>query len=143
MSNPTRSVSKSYKYGQKKTSYKNMTQEEQMNHDLAQDQANEQNLKTVIKSKGYKSKKINKYIEKVVGKFDPKIVHVKNLVYAGRDLISIRINEDKFAHRAFTINKIEKLSNKLSDYLAKKEVNGKMMILEMKPNYTTQINYII
>ena len=106
---------------------KALTTEQQLEYDLQRDEQNEVKLKEVIRAKGYKAKKINKYIEKIVGQFEPKIVHINNLVSKGKDLISIRINENKFENRSFTLNKIKSLSDKLSQYLNKKDVNGKQM----------------
>lgn len=125
--NKTDQPTKSVRVSKTAKPNKALTTEQQLEYDLKQDEKNEAKLKEVIKSKGYKAKKINKYIEKIVGKFDPKIVHINNLVSKGKDLISIRINENKFENRSFTLNKIKSLSDKLSQYLNKKDVNGKQM----------------
>ena len=44
---------------------KALTTEQQLEYDLQRDEQNEVKLKEVIRAKGYKAKKINKYIEKI------------------------------------------------------------------------------
>jgi len=124
---PTKSIQKNLKYIDNKINYNKLTVNEKLEYDLKDTIYVEKQLKHTIKGKGYNSKKLIKYINKIVGKFDPDIKHIKNLIYAGKDLLSIRINEDKFENRHFTINKIKQISNKLSNYLNKKNINGKNM----------------
>ena len=90
-------------------------------------EAHEKAIKHVVREKGYKYKKITKYIDSIFGNDDPDIKYIKNLRYNGKDLISIRINDNKFENRFYTIKKIKRLSDKLSDKLLKKGVQGKMM----------------
>lgn len=101
--------------------------EEQAKKDLEEMDKQERALKDVIRNKGYKYKSIDKVINKVVGKYEPQIVHIPNMRYSGRDLISVRINENLYANRTFSINAIKKISDKLSNKLLDKGVNGKMM----------------
>lgn len=97
-----------------------------MDYDYKQDIANEKGLKNAIRTKGYSYTKLNKYIEKETGKYKPVIKHIKNLSYAKRNIISIRFNENQFENRTFTIDKIKKISEKLSNYLKDKDIKGKM-----------------
>ncbi len=124
---PTVSISKSNKSYINKLNYNKLNDNEKLEHDLAKDKENTKNLKSVIRNSGYSYKKLNKYIEKEVGKYDPNITHIKNLVSKGKNLISIRFNEDIYKKQKFTINKIKNISNKLSNYLKNKGVQGKAM----------------
>ena len=112
---PTVSVSKSKSYATKRAteakSYKDMSVKEKMEYDLAKLEANENDIKNTLKNKGYNYESFNKYIDKDLGRYEPDIKHIKNLRYAGMDIISIRINEDKFSNQTFSINKIQKLSD--------------------------------
>ena len=124
---PTKSIPEFKLNNQEKLKYNKMSVEEQLEYDLKKEEGNNKNLKTVVRNKGYKFKKINSIIMDVVGKYNPKITHIKNLVIAGKDLISIRINEDKFEKQTFTLKQIKSLSNTISEKLKEEEVNGKMM----------------
>jgi hypothetical protein len=98
---------------------------EKLNQDLKNDlkkyELNEKNLKNVMRNAGYKSKKINKYINKIVGVYDPEIRYIKNLKYNGKDIIAIKIV------KKMKIKKIQELGNAISAYLHQKNVNGIMM----------------
>jgi hypothetical protein len=128
---PTKSVSVSNKHSNKKDKeiekYNKMSDIEKLNYDLDQDKKREKRLRHAMRNKGYKSTKLNDYINSVVGNYDPKVVHLKNLVSSGKDLISIKIHENKFKNQEFTIDKIKKISNKLSNLLKQNNVNGKLM----------------
>jgi hypothetical protein len=100
---------------------------EQLEADLKEMEAHEKAIKQVVREKGYKYKKITKYINSIFGNDDPNIKYIKNLKYNGKDLISIRINDNKYENRFYTIKKIKRLSEKLSNKLLKKGVQGKMM----------------
>ena len=95
--------------------------------DLREMDEHEKLIKTSVRSKGYTATKINKYLEKQLGDKDPTIRYIKNLKYAGKDLISIRINRDVYEHKNYTIKNIKKITNDLSHYLEKKNVQGKIM----------------
>lgn len=124
---PTKSSSIGKAHIAKKITYNKMTELEKMEFDLKKEEQNETKLKEIIKNKGYSTKKITGYIKKMIGKYDPNIVYIENLVFKGKDLISVRINENIYEHNTYSINKIKKISNALSQYLNKKKVNGKMM----------------
>ena len=49
------------------------------------------------------------------------------MFYKNKDLISIRINENKFLNNSYSLKQIKRLSDKLSNYLLKKGIVGKMM----------------
>jgi hypothetical protein len=124
---PTKSVSSGKQYEHAKVNYDKLNDMEKMEYDLKQLEQEEYDLKHTIRDKGYKSKSINRYIEKIVGSYNPKIKVIKNLVYGGRNVISIRINENKYDKQFFTVGKIQKISDKLSNYLNTKDVQGRMM----------------
>ena len=121
---PKKSISKVNKI---KPNHKTLDIQEQLEKELKHQKENKVNLKSVIRNKGYKYKKMNKYIEGILGKYEPKIQFIKNLVYNGKDIISIRLNEDKYENRYFTVKKVKELSNELSKKLKEKKVNGKIM----------------
>ena len=118
---PTKTVMKP------KAPKKKLSVNEQLEADLKEMKDNEKAVKTVVKDKGYSYKKITKYINKVLPDDEPIIKHIKNLRYSGKDLISIRINADRFENRDYTLKRIKKLSQKLSNKLLKEGVKGKMM----------------
>ena len=60
--NQTDKPTKSIKVSKKVNNYKAMTPEQRLEYDLQLDEQNEAKLKQVIRDKGYKYKKINKYI---------------------------------------------------------------------------------
>ena len=122
MSQPQKSVST---FKQKTNSaYEKMTTTEKLEYDLAQQEKREKELKVIMNSRGYNSKKLNKYIESIVGKYDPTIQYIQNTRYSGKDLISIRISENKFRNQYFTVNQIKRISNKLSNKLQQKGIIG-------------------
>lgn len=88
---------------------------------------NEKNLKSIIRGKGYKYKKVSKCINETLGKYEPSIKYIKNLVYSGKDIISLRLRENKYEHRYFTLKTVKRLSDELSKKLKENNVNGKMM----------------
>lgn len=126
-SKPTISESANSSHKQKQINYNKMTTKEQMEYDLKQIKRNERNLKNAIRAKGYSFKTINKYITKILGRYDPNVVHIKNLVYNGKDIISIRINANKYKNIHFKVKDVKDITNKFSQYLLKKEVSGKLM----------------
>ena len=101
---PTKSISKGIKQKKEREAYNKLTDNEKLEYDLKKDEENEVNLKGVIHSKGYKYAQLSNYINKIVGKYNPKIVRIKNLKDGNKDLISIRIDENKFEkeNKSFT-----------------------------------------
>lgn len=126
-SGPTRSVPEYIGYRERKAKYDAMESKDQLEHDYQEKKSNEKNIKQTLRNKGYSSKKFNKYIDKLVGDYKPQITYIKNARYQGKDLISIRFQEDKYQQRKFRISSIEKISNKVSRYLQKKNYNAKFM----------------
>jgi hypothetical protein len=140
---PTKSVSTNLKYIDKKINYNKLTVNEKLEYDLKHAKHVDKQLKQTMKSKGYNSKKLTKYINKIVGRYEPQIKYIKNLVsHSGKDLLSIRINEDKYENRHFTIKKIKEISNKLSNYLNNKNVNGKTMTALLYGNLNWKSGYL-
>ena len=126
---PTKSISKGIKQKKEREAYNKLTDNEKLEYDLKKDEENEVNLKGVIRGKGYKYKKLSNYINEIVGKYNPKIVRIKNLKDGNKDLISIRIDENKFEkeNKSFTVKKIKQISDLLSNFLEENKVSGKQM----------------
>jgi len=85
-------------------------------------------IKKIIKKRGYKYTKIDKYIDKKLGKYAPKQIYIKNLKYAGKEIVAIKFDKNKLLDTNFTIKKIQKIGDDFTQYLQRKGVNGKMMI---------------
>ncbi len=100
---------------------------ENLNKQLEEDAREFKNFKKVVKKSGYSSKKINKYIQKKLGKYDPTIKYIENLKYKGRDIVGIKFTENKFENRYFKIDDVQTLSDKFSKYLHTKGVEGLFM----------------
>lgn len=129
--NKFKSISKGKKHIQKnelsKKAYNKLSANEKLEYDLAEMKKDEKNVKNTFRAKGYSSKKLNKYIEKKLGAYDPSIKKINNLVYAGKDIIRIKFDEDKYEKRHFSLNKIQKISDEFTKYLQQKGVTGKLM----------------
>ena len=98
-----------------------------MQYDLEEAENHEREINRVLKNKGYSSKNFLKYVKEKLGKYNPQVSFIKNARYAGKDLISIRFNEDKFEKIKFTVDKIKILSDMFSQFLQEKNYNAKFM----------------
>ena len=123
---PTPSVIKA-KYQQAKDAYSKLTHTQQLEYDLKMLKKNEKSIKKLGKTKGYDN--IDAILHKSLDKYDPTIQTIKHLKYGGKDIISIRINKEQYNpnNRKFTVKDIQKLSDKLSKKLHKKDISGKIM----------------
>jgi len=107
--------------------YNKLSTKDKLEYDLAQMNKDEKNIKDTFRARGYSSKKLNKYIEKKLGVYEPSIKKIDNLVYAGKDIIRIKFDENKFEKRHFSLSKVQKISDEFTKYLEHKGVTGKMM----------------
>ena len=136
---PTVSIYKTNKA--KHTAYNKLDESGKLEYDLEEGAVQRKELRHAIRNKGYKAKKLNSIFEKVIGKYEPKIKFIKNLKFKGKDIISIRIDENKFDNNTFSIKKIQKLCNKLTQTLKTDNINGQFMCamdyahLGWKPGY--------
>lgn len=127
---PTPSVSTNKKTASKlREDYKKLTIQQQLDHDLKNIKAAEKLLKTTVRNKGYSSKLFNKIVNKDLENYDPSISTLKNTRYHGKDILSIRINQNKYSqyNRKFTIDDIQTLSDKFSQDLKKNNIEGSIM----------------
>ena len=125
----------------KYSAYNKLSTTDKLKFDIQELDTKEKDLRHAIRDKGYKAKRINSIFDSVVGKYNPEIKFIKNLKFKGKDIISIRIDENKFDNNFYSVKKIHKLCNKLSDALKAKHVNGSFMCamdygkLSWKPGY--------
>jgi hypothetical protein len=97
-------------------------------------------VKENIKSKGYKSSLVNK----LQGKFDdysPDIKLLDNVKYIGHKIMSMRFNASKFNGGDYSKNKVLNISNKISQFLREKGVDGKIMTSIKHPYYNWRSGY--
>ena len=95
--------------------------------DLKEIQDNEKRIKKHLKSKNY-SKKILKKISKKVDKYDAKIKLLDNIKFIGHKILRIRFDANKFNNNTlYTRQKIQKISNDLSQLLYRKGIQGKLL----------------
>jgi len=109
--------------------YKNMSDLQKLEYELEQYNESKRALKTTARTKGYSSKALNKIINKDLEKYEPTVTALKNTRYHGKDVISIRIDQDKYStnNRKFTIKNIQKISDSLSKELKENNINGNIM----------------
>jgi hypothetical protein len=124
MSQPSKSVSTTKGYIKRKEDYNKLSAKEKLEYDLQKLEQDERDIKRVARSKGYSSRKINKLFDKYLSKYNPEISYIKNTKYLGRDLISIRINENKFERLSYSVDKIQQISDILSTKLYENNVRG-------------------
>ena len=114
---------------QQEEAYAKMTTEEQMEYDLEQLNYEEEQIKTHSVNKGYDKKKFNGWI-KYLNQYNPTIKFIKNAKYAGKNIFSIRINENPYSinNKKFTVDSIREISNRFTKRLKEKNVNGGLMV---------------
>lgn len=78
--------------------------------------------KEALTKSNYQPKRFNKYLSRNLSFIDPTVKHLKNVKYDGKDIIAIKAKTGKY-----TIDEIQKMSNKFSKKLQKKGVNGLFM----------------
>lgn len=93
--------------------------------------------KHAINSTGHKSKKINKYINEILGKYKPNVRHLKHIKYDNKDMIAIGFDKGNY-----TMEGIQTLSDKFSKYLEKKGVIGQMMTTLLYGNMGWRSGYL-
>lgn len=115
---------------------------EDLERDLLELEANENNIKNHLKTKGYKKKHLNKFT-KPLEKYDPQIKLLNNVKYVGHQIIRVRINENKFNNNShFTRDKIQKIANKYSAKLLEKQINGKLSVAMKYGGYGWKSGYL-
>ena len=121
--------------------YNKLSVKDKLEYDIKDLNTKEKELRHAIRDKGYKAKNLNNIFDKVVGKYNPTIQFIKNLKFKGKDIISIRIDENKFDNNIYSVNKIEQICNKLTQTLKTNNINGSFMCsldyaqLGWKPGY--------
>lgn len=96
----------------------------QMNKELLEVLENELNAKLHLKEKGHKTSVFDKITDKFE-EYSPQIKYLDNIKYRGNKVLRIRFDEDKFDNKQkYTVKKVQKISNKLSEYLNDKGVSG-------------------
>ena len=85
-------------------------------------------VKEHLMSKGHKISIYDKVSNKFE-KYGPKIKYLDNIKYKGHNIVRLRFDEDKFNNNQnnYTINKVQNISNQVSQYLHSKNLNGKLM----------------
>ena len=106
----------------------------QDNKDLVAILENEIKLKENIKAKGYKTSLIDK-IEKKFDEYEPQTTVLDKVRYAGNNIISFRFNSSKYRGGDFSKNKVLNISKKMSEYLGKKGIDGKISTAIKHPDY--------
>jgi hypothetical protein len=95
--------------------------------DLKEIVVNERRIKKHLKSKNYSKKILNK-ISKKIDKYDAKIKLLDNIKYIGHKILRIRFDANKFNNNTlYTRQKIQKISNDLSQLLYRKGIAGKLL----------------
>lgn len=96
------------------------------NKELAEILRNEIKIKENLRTKGYKTKTINNILQKFE-KYEPKLKMLDNVKYVGNKIMRFRFDRNQFNGGSFTIKEVQTISNKMSDYMKKKGLNGKIM----------------
>lgn len=96
------------------------------NKELREILRNEIKLKENLRTKGYKTKTLNKIMNKFE-KYDPQIKLLDNVKYVGNKIMRIRFDRNQFNGGSFTLKEVEQISNKMSNYMKNKNLNGKIM----------------
>jgi len=117
------------KANKRKEEYKKLSITQQLDYDLANFEKAEKLLKKTVRNQGYSAKKINKIINADLDKYEPQISTLKSTKLNGRDILSIRINQNKFIkdNQKFTVKDIQRISDKFSKHLEDGNINGKIM----------------
>lgn len=101
-------------------------------------------LKENLRTKGYKTKTLNK-IEKKFEKYDPNIKLLDKVKYIGHKIMRIRFDRNKYNGGSFTLKEVQKISNDMSKYMQKKGLKGQIMtsmhygILDWRSGYFSNI----
>ena len=98
----------------------------EINKELAESLQTEIKIKENFRTKGYKTKIFNK-IEKKFEQYDPKIKLLDNVKYVGHKIVRYRFDRNKYNGESFSIKEIQNISNDMSQYLDKKNINGKIL----------------
>ena len=96
------------------------------NKELAETLRAEIKLKENLRTKGYKTKIINKVLNKFE-KYEPKAKLLDNVKYVGNKIMRFRFDRNKFNGGSFTKEEVQKISNNMSSYLEKKGIKGKIL----------------
>ncbi|MFN4152798.1 MAG: hypothetical protein ACK4IX_17780, partial [Candidatus Sericytochromatia bacterium] len=104
------------------------------NKDLILLLENEIKLKENIKGKGHKSSLIDK-IEKKFDEYEPKAKVLDKIKYIGHNIISFRFDSSIYRGGDFSKNKVLNISKKMSEYLKKKGIDGKLSTAIKHPQY--------
>jgi predicted double-glycine peptidase len=128
-SNTKKSTRKIEAESKTKAEYKKLTEAQKMDYELEQLEKTEANFKNVAKSKGYSYKSLTKAMNKQLDKYEPSISILENTKYKGQDILSIRINENKYLkdNQKFRVKDIQKISDKFSKHLNEAGINGNIM----------------
>lgn len=96
-----------------------------LNKDLKEELQKELNLKRNLRAKGYRARTISKILKKF-HKYKPDAKLLDNVKYVGNKIMRFRFDKGK-NDKPYTIEEIQKISDKMSKYLEKKDINGKLM----------------
>jgi hypothetical protein len=96
------------------------------NKELLEILRSEIKLKENLRTKGYKTKTLNKIKDKFE-KYDPQIKLLDNVKYVGNKIMRIRFDRNNFNGGSFTLKEVQKISNDMSKYMKKKGIDGKVM----------------
>lgn len=113
-------------YKAKKAALDQMTTIERLEHDDKEREETEKNINKVLQQQGYSPEEFNKILDDL-DQFSPTIKYIKNARYQGKQLISIRISEHRYAGKFYNIKTVEIISNNLSKKLKREGMNGKIM----------------
>lgn len=94
-------------------------------------------VQKAIRARGYKSKKVNKYINKILGSYTPSVRHLKHVRYDQKDIIAIGFDKGNYS-----LKKIQSLSDKFSQYLQSKGLTGDMMTTLLYGNMGWRSGYL-
>ncbi len=112
-------------------------------YDLAQTLQTEIALKSNLKTRGYKSKVLNKIIHKY-DSLSPKITYYDDIKYRGNNIFAYRFDKntyDTHTRKGFTKTKVQEISDDISKMMSEKGINGDMMTTVLHPLYDWRSGY--
>ena len=96
------------------------------NKELAEILRTEIKLKENLRTKGYKTKTLNKILQKF-DKYEPDAKLLDNVKYVGNKIMRFRFDRTKFNGGSFSKKLVQKISNDMSKYMRKRGLDGKIM----------------
>jgi len=137
-------VSKALKaknYKERYNLYNKLSTNDKLRFDLKNEKKNQKAIKNNIRNNGYRHKKFNEVVEKVLGNFDTTASFLKNVKFNGSNIISLRVNSDVYQKQTFTIKNVQDISDKLSKELESKGFEGRQATAMIYGKYGWKAGY--